>query len=543
MTNKTRTGIELIKIALILGISANFLLKVDLPGLGLLLWAVLLSVGIGAILVRHAPDFWTANTKALVAALVFFGAMFAVYDSPGLLLLDIFSLIAICCVLILPALKIDSRAAGLWNYLTGAIWTGVSTFFGSFFVVFEDIDWGSVPKTGFARYMISVIRGLLIAAPIVVVISVLLMAADAAFESVVHSTFNFDPEKFINHTGFSMLFSWLVLGYFRAIIFGRIEGDSVPKTPAAKEVKAPAFSITEHTTLEPEEKAETKHNPDDRTGEASKNESWFRIPEFMRLGLVETCIILGLINLVFLAFVIIQVPYLFGGMDLVQNTPDFKLAEYARRGVGELLNVSLLILPVLLVTHWLLKKENPFNEKVFRVLAGIQIGLLFVIMMSAAQRLFLLTGSLGYGLTSYRVYAGFLLIWLTLVFVWFCMTVLRGMRQQFAYGAFWSALFVVAMLHFINPDDFVVRTNVELMLQGREFDASYNTSLSADAVPALRDSLKYTDAKQSEIIRRQLGDLSCLESNADFRSWNWSRWEAESGVPVDMNNPRDCAAR
>lgn len=55
------------------------------------------------------------------------------------------------------------------------------------------------------------------------------------------------------------------------------------------------------------------------------------LPTVFTLGAVEIGVILGLINLLFLSFVIVQVPYLFGGMALVQNTPDFKLAEYARR--------------------------------------------------------------------------------------------------------------------------------------------------------------------------------------------------------------------
>ncbi len=69
-------------------------------------------------------------------------------------------------------------------------------------------------------------------------------------------------------------------------------------------------------------------------------------------------IILGLVDLLFLSFVIVQVPYLFGGMDLVQSTPDFKLADYARRGFGELVAVAALVLPMLLVSHWLLQARD-----------------------------------------------------------------------------------------------------------------------------------------------------------------------------------------
>ena len=179
------------------------------------------------------------------------------------------------------------------------------------------------------------------------------------------------------------------------------------------------------------------------------------MPNGFTLGVIEISIILGLINLLFLTFVIVQIPYLFGGMDLVQNTPDFKLAEYARRGFEELILVAALVLPILLLSHWLLRKDSPMNEKIYRVLAGIQIGLLFVIMISATQRLLLLTGNLGYGLTTVRFYPMAFMVLLALIFVWFGLTVLRGARQQFAWGALWLSLFMLGTLHVLNPDDFI----------------------------------------------------------------------------------------
>jgi hypothetical protein len=244
----------------------------------------------------------------------------------------------------------------------------------------------------------------------------------------------------------------------------------------------------------------------------------------LTLGAVETSIVLGLLDLLFLSFVIIQIPYLFGGMDLVQNTPDFKLAEFARRGFGELVAVSALVLPILLVSHWLLRKDKPVNEKLFRVLAGIQVVLLFVIMASAAQRLLLLTGPVGYGLTTTRFYPMAFMIWLAVVFGWFAVTVLRGVRQHFAWGAIWSALFILGTLHFVNPDAFIVRTNLRLMQQGREFDARYNAHLSADSVPVLMEGLPAMNPDQQTEVRSILSTkTSIVCTGQDFRSWNWSR--------------------
>jgi hypothetical protein len=249
------------------------------------------------------------------------------------------------------------------------------------------------------------------------------------------------------------------------------------------------------------------------------------LPTPFTLGTVEVGVILGLMNLLFLSFVIVQVPYLFGGMDLVQNTPDFKLAEYARRGFGELVAVSALVLPVLLIGQWLIRKENPFDQKLFRVLTVIQIALLFVIMASAVQRLVLLTGNLGYGMTTVRLYPLIFMGWLAIVFVWFALTVLRGSRQYFAWGALWSAFLILGATHVLNPDEFIVKTNIALMEQGREFDASYNSRLSDDGLPALLTSFDKFNDQDQQIIIRGVSQRFCEErTGGDLRSWNLSRW-------------------
>jgi hypothetical protein len=238
-----------------------------------------------------------------------------------------------------------------------------------------------------------------------------------------------------------------------------------------------------------------------------------------------------LINLLFLSFVIVQIPYLFGGFELVQKTPDFKLAEYARRGFGELVAVAGLVLPILLVSHWLLRKDSPVNEKIYRVLAGIQIALLFVIMISAAQRLFILTGNVGYGLTTVRFYPFIFMIWLAVVFIWFAATVLRGARERFAWGALWSAIFILGALHFVNPDDYIARTNIRLMEEGRKLDAYYNSRLSDDAVPVLLEKLPAMNFEQQCRVKWTLArrfEAAALEK--DFRSWNYSRWTARNAI-------------
>lgn len=273
---------------------------------------------------------------------------------------------------------------------------------------------------------------------------------------------------------------------------------------------------------------------------------WARIDNSLvpalALGPVEIGVILGAIDLLFLSFVIVQIPYLFGGMDLVQNTPDFKLAEYARRGFGELVAVSALVLPILLAAHWLIRKDNPFTEKLFRALAGIQIALLFVIMASAGQRLVLLTGNLGYGLTTTRLYPMIFMTWLAVVFVWFALTVLRGARQHFAWGALWMAIFALGATHFLNPDALIVRTNLALMRQGREFDARYNSRLSGDAITILIENFADLSENDQANVFREIAKRSCEKRDEnDLRSWNLARQRASAAVnQYEAFSNREC---
>lgn len=538
MNKTTKTGIEMLEASLILGLAGNFLLRTEQFGLNLALWSALFAVAMIALLKRSDAAGWNTNSISLFTGLVFFSSMFAFFDSPQLLALDGVALALILAALVLPALSYDLTRSGAVHYLLGGIAAALSAVIGPIALVGDDIKWGTLPKSGVTRNAFSVVRGLVLAVPIGLVIGGLLMAADSSFQSFVLDNLSFDPREVIVQTTIVSAISWAVLGYFRAAVFG-VGPKTEEKRAEEISVVQPGFSVTEHTTEDPADSAKENAKPAEDRKSAKEIYEFF--PAWLRLGVIETSIVLGMLNLMFMAFVVFQIPYLFGGMDLVQQTPDFKLAEYARRGVTELIMVSMLVLPILLSMHWLLKKGNPTNEKVFRVLSSVQIGLLFVIMISAAQRINLLTGSLGYGQTAIRFYSYFFLIWLSLVFVWFGMTVLRGMRKQFAYGALWSFLFVVAMLHYVNPDDYIVRTNVDLMKHGRSFDAAYNSSLSADAVPALIESLDHMPEAHQETVYRKIGaGILCSGiEKSDFRTWNRSRSIAKELFAVNRIHYED----
>jgi hypothetical protein len=533
MDKRTKTGLEIIEAAVLLGILGDAFLRATPWGLNVFLFVGALAATMLALVLRRKKEFWNFQTASLHGALIFFAAMFVWRDAIQLNLLSALAIMTILAVLTLPAMKIKTQIAGLIHYVFAAIATAISAAFGPFNLLMTDIQWKTIPRGGWTKHLIAVFRGLAIAAPILFVFGALFIAADAVFQGIVEKTFRIDTEFLFSHFLLAGFIAWCSAGYLRGSLMG-FSYDDDDKEKAQNEIKTRTLSITAEKT----EDAKESGAPKDATKEedAKKPEedwNWREVnnsmlPQSCTLGAIETGIVLGLMNLLFLSFVVVQVPYLFGGMDLVQNTPDFKLAEYARRGFGELVAVAALVLPILLLSHWLLRKDKPVNEKIYRILAGIQIVLLFVIMISATQRLLLYTGSLGYGLTSARLYPMAFMIWLALVFIWFGLTVLRGAREQFAWGALWLALFIIGTLHVFNPDEFIVRTNVRLMQQGRSFDSQYVTNgLSDDAVPALLETMPSMNFEQQCVVKHKLARrFEQARNENDFRTWNVSRWLA-----------------
>jgi hypothetical protein len=535
MNERTKTGLEIIEAAVLLGILGDAFLRATPWGLNVFLFVGALCAAMLALVLRRKREFWNLQTASLHGALIFFAAMFVWRDSMELKLLNALAIFTILIVLTLPALKIKTQVAGLIHYLYAAFASGISAVFGPFYLLMEDVEWKLIPRAGWTKHLFAVFRGLAIAAPILFVFGALFMAADAVFQGIVEKTFRLEADVLFSHLLLAGFVAWCGAGYLRGSLLS-FSPDEDGK--GESKIKRQALSVVEMKPDEPKQtatpndeapKAEAKP---EETKQPAADWNWrdlnnSMLPKSFTLGAIEIGIVLGLINLLFLSFVVVQLPYLFGGMDLVQNTPDFKLAEYARRGFGELVMVAALVLPILLVSHWLLRKDKPAHEKIYRALAAIQIVLLFVIMVSATQRLLLYTGSLGYGLTSARLYPMAFMSWLALVFVWFGLTVLRGAREQFAWGALWLALFMLGTLHIFNPDEFIVRTNVRLMQQGRSFDSAYVTNLSDDAVPALLESMSVMNFEQQCPLRYKLvRRFEAAKHENDFRTWNISRWQA-----------------
>jgi hypothetical protein len=494
------------------------LLRATPWGVNVLLWVGVLVLALIALIARWRSNLLKEEGRWLVLPVLFFAAAFAWRDSMTLKSLDFLSLLLALALVGWRAKANKIRLAGVMQYAQAIAVAAANALFAFFPLALSDVCWKDVPQAGWSRHLWAVLRGLFIALPLLFVFGLLFMAADAVFEGLVNNVFHINLETMFTHLTLLIFFTWIVGGFLRGLLLGK-EG-----------------SLTGGQPLVSLGLAATAKSSDEGDSALNKQVEQARP---LKVGIVEMGVVLGLLNLLFLSFVLVQVKYFFGGAALVQSSTTLTYAEYARRGFFELVWVAALVLPLLLGAHWLLRKENPAHERIFRALAGGQIVLLFVIMASAVGRMRLYQSE--YGQTELRIYTTAFMGWLALVFIWFTLTVLRGERERFACGALVTAFMMVGLLHVINPDALIVRTNVSLAQSGRSFDAAYASALSTDAVPALVDALPamshYNQCVLTTSLLRRFDELG----RADWRTWNLSRARARNAIEKNIFGMREAA--
>ena len=158
----------------------------------------------------------------------------------------------------------------------------------------------------------------------------------------------------------------------------------------------------------------------------------------------------------------------------------------------------------------------------------MQVVLVGVMLVSAHRRMQLYVDE--YGLTELCLYTTAFMFWLGALLLWFAATVLTGRRAQFLIGAIATGIAVIVVLHAIDPDDRIVRTNVERAAAGkRTLDSSYVASLSADAAPVLVAALPRIPVAQRTCTAKHLLDADAADQS-DWRSWNASRVRAHATI-------------
>jgi len=191
------------------------------------------------------------------------------------------------------------------------------------------------------------------------------------------------------------------------------------------------------------------------------------------------------------------------------------------------MTASALVLPILLGAEALMHTGTAPQVRTFRQLSGLLLALLAVVMVSALQRMRLYVDA--FGLSAQRLYATAFMVLLIGVLAWFAWTVLRGRRDRFVFGSLMQGLAVLAGLHLLNPDAYIVNHNLNRPAAEVPFDAKYAVTLGGDAVPPLLSALPRLSAEDRCIVVRGLLKRWNID-DVDWRTWNWSRARATSLV-------------
>jgi uncharacterized protein DUF4153 len=467
-----KLAVGLVAAALALGVVADVLFNGRPLGLNVVLFAGCFVGALAALLrVGQAPAHQGRRWMAL--PLLLFSAAFVWHDSR---LLTAVNLLALAGAVALGGLRRSAHRpqdATVSEYAAGLTSAAAGGVAGAVVLLRSEIPWQDAAPAVRSERTISIARGIGISLPVLLLFGGLFFAADSVFASYLTSAVP-PLGNPLTHIALIALVGWVAAGLLRDLVAEREEDRAVS-----------AESLLRRRLDSP-------------------------------LGATEVVIALAALDLLFLAFVVVQAGYLFGGRHLVESHAHWSYAQYARHGFFELVVVSALVLPVLLGANALVARKS------VRLLSGVLIGLELIVAASALQRLRVYEQR--YGLTELRIYAVGVVVWLGFVFIWAALTILRGRVRRFAVGALIAGFVATAALNVVNPDAVIVRTN----LSRPQVDVAYLARLSDDAIPTLIERSGSLSPAQQQQLTQLLRERRT--TSGGWLSWNLSRQQASTAL-------------
>jgi hypothetical protein len=490
---RARAGWAIVAAALALGLAGDLLLRVGPWGLNAALWFAGLCVAAAALPRLKWLGLPGPRGAAWLHAALAFSLLLMWRSSPVLQAVDVMAILFCLGMAAFPANAATYQLASLTEYAASLSVAALYAVVGGFELVIRHLDWRSIGRPERSARLVAVGRGLAIAAVPMVVFGGLFASADVFFRGLLQEAVPLSPAEALSHLLLWSLISWIAGGYLWGVFLA--QRGPVPEAP--------------------------------------------RTPS-LRFEFIETGVVFGLVDGLFLAFVGVQFRYLFGGAGRVESSSTLTYAEYARRGFFELVAVAVLVAPFVVITHWLLTRGQLRLQRFYAVFAGLLVALVYVVMASALQRMRLYQET--FGLTELRLYTTAFMVWLIAVFAWLTLTILRGRRDRFTFGVVMAGLALILGLNVLNPDAYIIRRNAAIADTGRRFDSQYALDLSADAVPSLIANFDVIvpDERCSaakELRRRYAG------AEEDWRTWTWSRLRARRAVESSSELATACEGK
>ena len=474
--------------ALVTAWFADFMFWGKAPGISVPIWiSVVLLVGF--LLSWRAGARPSIGSLLLAVLIVFYAAVFA-FRSDGPV--SFFSALMVGGGLILLAATFLSgnwtsyRIVDYINEGLKVVWGTISRPFLSFSTPSAEptAEEKTAPKSNW-RKIAPILRGVVIAVPVLAVFIALFASADPVFNEGFRRLFNIEklPEHLFRLVLILILGFGLVGAYLHAIL------------------------------------------PSKRAEKPDPSKTWMK----PFLGWTETGILLGAVDILFIVFVILQIRYLFGGSANINET-GFTYSQYAVRGFNELVWVASLSLLLFLVLGTITKVEKKGQRIGFTALVVVLMANVLVILASSLTRLTLYEST--YGFTVLRTLPHVFIYWLGALVIAAAVLELLQMRGRFGLALLVAVIGFTMTLTLINVDGFIVRKNVARAMIGEELDVRYLNSLSNDAVPAIVEYYNSPSIKGD--LHQALGlILACkseiLQSTSQrpWQSYHFSRAAAE----------------
>ncbi|MFI7239395.1 DUF4153 domain-containing protein [Streptomyces cyaneofuscatus] len=237
-------------------------------------------------------------------------------------------------------------------------------------------------------------------------------------------------------------------------------------------------------------------------------------------GRAEWALPLIVLDLLFAAFITLQLVVLLGGYDKVREKTGLDHAEYARQGFWQLLWATLLTLLVIALALRWAPRGGSRDRTLVRAVLGTLCVLTLVVVASALRRMDLYVEE--YGLTRLRISVAAMELWLGVVFVLILAAGVLGARFLPRAIAVSAAAAVLAF-GVISPDAVVAEQNVQRFEDDRaSIDIDYLKDLSADAVPALDKLPEPQRSCALRVIQRELRG-----SDSPWYATSWGEARAE----------------
>jgi len=452
--------------ALFTAVCFDFLFWNKAPGISFPLFVLILAGGL--ILLGRRSETRLARVNFLVAAVALLLATASSFrDEPFSRLVTIAASLGLLLIVFVTFFtgnwvhyRIIDYVAAFFKMIIAALSRAIFVFTHNSANKSED-DSSVGEQSTSRRVLISVLRGILIAIPVVFILGALLTSADPIFSQQVTSIFDFDNlGEYIVRLVIILLFAYFYTG---------------------------ALLHAVHP-----EKEELRPDPCNK---------WLK----PFIGWTESITVLTAVNLLYVAFVTVQFRYFFGGNANIQ-IDGYTYAEYARRGFGELVMVAVLSLLIYLALGAVVKENNHRQRVVFSCLSILMKGLVLVILFSAFQRMLLYEQA--YGFTRLRIYVFIFIAWLAVLLVSTIILEAIGRRQRFPLVLLGVMIGFSLSFGLLNIDGLIVRQNFTRLTAGYELDTAYFSQLSSDAVPSMIDYYKEADFPTE--IKTALGEeLAC----------------------------------